>query len=73
MITFQRLRPTDDANELWASTRRRAGTTVAEVPDLDSAGHDAILAGGLLAVGLTPGSEAAAWAVPPRDALELAG
>ena len=31
-ITFLQLRPADSVNEIWASTRRREGTLVVEVP-----------------------------------------
>jgi FO synthase len=70
MITFCRLRPAAELNELWAKTRRREGTTVVEVaPEIDAA---PALAGGLLPVTLGPAPRALAWVIKPADAVALA-
>ncbi len=68
MITFLRLRPADELNELWASTRRREGTTAVET----SVDHTSALAGGLLPVATSPIPGAVAWVVPPADGIALA-
>ncbi len=73
MITFCQIRPAaDELSEIWATTRRREGTLVAEVPVLDSDGRTAILAGGLLPVSTGSDESPAAWVVDPADALKLA-
>ena len=65
-ITFLRLRPGDGVNELWAATRRREGTTAAEVANLDLGQRSAAIAGGLapIAEGLAD-VEPMAWVVSP--------
>ena len=55
-ITFLRLRPAEDVNELWASTRRREGTTVVEVAGLSEQARDSALDGGLAPVAVGDGS-----------------
>ncbi len=72
MITFCRLRPAFGVTEVWAATRRREGSTAAEVGG-DATDVVAALAGGLLPVSTRLDGEAVAWVVPPADALELAG
>jgi FO synthase len=70
MITFLRLRPAAQLNELWVTTRRREGTTAVEVaPGIDLT---PALAGGLLPVTLGPAPRAVAWVVEPADAVALA-
>ncbi len=49
-ITFLRLRPAETVNELWASTRRREGTTAVEIAELSVEHRAAIIAGGLVPV-----------------------
>ncbi len=72
-ITFLRLRPADDVNPLWAATRRREGTTTAELATADAAAVDACLAGGVLPVGTDQmTAEPVAWVAGPRLAIELA-
>ena len=72
MITFMRLRPASSVTEVWASTRRREGTTALEVDGID---HDSVvgaLAGGVLPVGRGAGEvEAAGWVADPAEILEL--
>jgi len=71
-ITYLRMRPAEEVNELWAATRRRAGTTVVEI-DAPSADSIAQCARGELmpvAVG-TAGAVPAAWVATPVEALKL--
>ena len=71
-FTYCRLRPADAVNELWAATRRRAGSTVAEVPGLDASARAALVAGGLLPVAVeTWDVEPAAWVIDPGHASAL--
>jgi len=70
-ITFLRVRPAETVSELWASTRRREGTTAVEMIEATAADCRQAAAGGLLVVAATSPSEAAAWVVPPADALAL--
>jgi FO synthase len=72
-VTFHRMRPTERGNELWAATRRREGTTAAEVASLSAADRTALLAGGLVPVATTRGTdvEPLAWVVDGAGALEL--
>jgi FO synthase len=71
-ITFLRLRPAETVNELWASTRRREGSTAVEVPGLTTADREAAIAGGLLPVAAGAGAaDGVAWVVPPAEAIEL--
>jgi len=71
-ITFLRLRPADQVNELWAATRRREGATAVEVPTLDSAGRTAALAGGLAPIARAIDDiEPVAWVLEPDDALQI--
>ncbi len=72
-ITFLRLRPTEQVNELWAATRRREGTTAAEVASLDATARAGLLAGGLVPIAAAAYTEAEplAWVVSPSDAFAL--
>ena len=71
-ITFLRLRPAEDVNELWASTRRREGTTVVEVAGLSEQARDSALDGGLAPVAVGDGSvEPMAWVVGPDEVSDL--
>ena len=71
-ITFLRLRPADQVNELWAATRRRAGATAVEVPTLDAPGRTAALAGGLAPIARAVDDiEPIAWVLEPDDALQI--
>ncbi len=70
-ITFVRLRPADAINELWAATRRKAGTTTVEVGSLSASDRRGALAGGLLPVAATGEAEPVAWVVDATRALEL--
>ncbi len=71
-ITFLRLRPAEQVNELWAATRRREGATAVEVPMLDTAGRTAALAGGLAPVSRALGEiEPLAWVLEPDDAIQI--
>ncbi len=74
-ITYLRLRPAEDVNELWARTRRKAGTTVAELGEPKTDDIAGALAGGLLPVSRSADVDApepAAWVVAPSQAIELA-
>ncbi len=71
MITYCRLRPATEVNEIWAATRRREGATVAEIEGLTAERRARALAGGLLPVAATGGAEPAAWVVTPEAAIEL--
>jgi FO synthase len=71
-ITFLRLRPADQVNELWAVTRRREGTVAVEVAALDAARRGVITAAQLVPVSVGLGNaEPLAWVVDPAEALEL--
>ncbi|MDJ0954441.1 MAG: 5-amino-6-(D-ribitylamino)uracil--L-tyrosine 4-hydroxyphenyl transferase CofH [Acidimicrobiia bacterium] len=71
-VTFLRLRPTEVVNELWATTRRREGTTAAEVRGWDAAQRSAALSGGLVPVSIGPSEvEPLAWVAEPEQALAL--
>ncbi len=72
-ITYLRLRPAAEVTELWATTHRREGTTVAELAAASAAGVARCLAGGLLPVAIgSSTAEPAGWVVDPPQALELA-
>lgn len=72
-ITYVHMRPAEQVNALWASTRRREGTTVVEVSELDNASWIATTEAKVAAVGTTlDGVEPLAWVVSPEDALALA-
>jgi len=72
-ITFLRLRPAGDINELWAATRRREGTTAVEVEVLGDAQRAAALQGGLLPISVgASAAEPVAWVVDPDEAIRLA-
>jgi FO synthase len=72
-ITYLRMRPADEVNELWAATRRRQGTTASELSDSSAAAIAGCVAGGLLPVAAGSGAaEPAAWLASPERALELA-
>lgn len=71
-ITFLRLRPAESINELWAATRRREGTTAAEVASLTEADRAGALAGGLGPISIGPSAVAPlSWVVAPDEALDL--
>lgn len=67
MITFLQLRPTDSVNEIWASTRRKEGTLVAEVPAPTPEDVEAAERGGLLVLAGDPTSDAPAFVLSPDD------
>jgi CofH subfamily radical SAM domain protein len=71
-ITFLQLRPVDAVNEIWASTRRREGTLVAEVADPTTDdirdGHKA----GLVVASGSAASDAPAFVIVPGEASALA-
>jgi FO synthase len=72
-ITFLRLRPAESLAEPAAASRRREGTTTAEMPaptDADLAGAHA--GGILVASTVIDGTEPAGWVVGPEGALALA-
>lgn len=72
-VTFCRLRPAQAINEVFASTRRREGTTCLEVDGLLPGDRAGALAGGLLPVETGDGEvPPAAWVVPPSVAATLA-
>jgi 7,8-didemethyl-8-hydroxy-5-deazariboflavin synthase CofH subunit len=72
-ITFLRMRPAEVINELWATTRRREGTTAVEVEPLDEAQKAAALAGGLAPVSVGPAeAEPMAWVLDPGDVRKVA-
>jgi len=73
-ITFLSLRPAEDVNELWATTRRREGTSVVELGGMTPAMRSQALRGGLLPVAsdIEAEPQPAAWVVTPTDALTLA-
>ncbi|MGH8950478.1 MAG: 5-amino-6-(D-ribitylamino)uracil--L-tyrosine 4-hydroxyphenyl transferase CofH [Acidimicrobiia bacterium] len=72
-ITFLRVRPAEQLAEPTATSRRREGTIAVEMPAPTpvevSAGHKA---GVLVVAGEVSDVGAAAWVVPPSDALALA-
>ncbi|MFC2177327.1 5-amino-6-(D-ribitylamino)uracil--L-tyrosine 4-hydroxyphenyl transferase CofH [Actinomycetota bacterium] len=72
-ITYLRLRPAVEVTELWATTHRREGTTVAELGSATAEAITGCLAGGLLpvALGLST-AEPVSWVVDPQQAMELA-
>ena len=71
-VTFVRTRPAESINELWASTRRREGTTTLEVAPVSATDRPGAIAGGLLPISVGIGETApSAWIVEPEDALEL--
>ncbi|MGH8957939.1 MAG: hypothetical protein ACRDVK_04615, partial [Acidimicrobiia bacterium] len=71
-ITFLRLRPSSALTVGAAESRRREGTTVIELAEVDEAALESVLAGGLLPVtnGST-NSQAAAWVVPAAATANL--
>jgi len=66
-ITFLQTRPADAVNEIWASTRRREGTLVVEVPHPTSADVDEAQKGGLLLAGGEEGVHTSAYVLAPLD------
>ncbi|MBT8215125.1 MAG: 5-amino-6-(D-ribitylamino)uracil--L-tyrosine 4-hydroxyphenyl transferase CofH [Acidimicrobiia bacterium] len=71
-VTFLRTRPAESVHELWASTRRREGTTSVEVVALDLPSSAAALSGGLLPVAVGRGvADGIGWVVEPGEALDL--
>ena len=72
-VTFCRMRPVEQINELAATTRRREGTTVLEIASPSEADVAQAHAGGVLAVSSNgEGAEPAAWVVEPTVAVQLA-
>ena len=72
-ITYVRLRPAEEVNELWATTHRREGTTVVELGPATADAAAGCLAGGLLPVSIgLSAAEPVGWVVNPQQALELA-
>jgi 7,8-didemethyl-8-hydroxy-5-deazariboflavin synthase CofH subunit len=72
-ITYVRLRPAEEVNELWATTHRREGTTVVELGPATADAAAGCLAGGLLPVSIgLSAAEPVSWVVNPQQALELA-
>lgn len=75
-ITFCQVRPAaDEISEIWATTRRKEGSLVAELPSLDQVKRSTLLAGGLLPVsgsGDLDDPDPIAWVVDPATALDLA-
>ena len=72
-ITFLRLRPAGSINELWATTRRREGTTAVETGRLSGEERRAVHEGGLVALATgNTASEPLAWAVGSVDLGQLA-
>ena len=71
-VTFLRLRPADSVNEIWATTRRRQGALAVEVEGPAAGDVDAARRGGLLLVSRDPTADAAAYAVGPSEAADLA-
>lgn len=71
-ITFLRLRPAEEINELWAATRRREGTTAVEIVGLTAQDRANALAGRLapVAVGKAE-TQPLAWVVEPAAVAEL--
>ena len=71
-ITFHRLRPAEGLNRLWASTRRREGTTSVEVCGLSAEERAAALEGGLNPVEVGVGeAEPLAWVAEPATIANL--
>lgn len=72
-ITCVHMRPAEQVNALWATTRRREGTTVVEVSSLNESSWAAAAEAKIGAVSTTlEGLEPLAWVVSPDDALVLA-
>ena len=72
VVTFLRVRPGEQVNELSAATRRKEGATAMEVQGLGAEDRLAILNGGLAPVSVGPADvEPLAWVVEPSDALDL--
>lgn len=68
-ITFLRLRPAEQVNELWAATRRREGTTAVEIAGLSNNQREAVIAGGLVPVSMGFGeTDGIAWVLKTDDA-----
>ncbi len=70
-VTFLRLRPAETANELWASTRRREGTTTVELAAPTDRDVRGALTGGLLPVSHAADADAVAFVVDAASALRL--
>ncbi len=74
MITFTRIRPAASVNEVWATTRRREGTTGLEIQGITAADRSGALAGGVLPIeagGVGDSVLPAAWVVDPTDVYDL--
>jgi FO synthase len=72
-VTYLRVRPAAEVNEIAARTRRREGTTALEFADPRPEDLRIALSGGLLPVVIGSADvQAAAWVAEPAAALELA-
>jgi len=73
-VTFLRLRPGAEISRLWATTRRREGTTATESAELTPEARAASIAGGLapIATSTADGVSPMAWVVAPEQAVALA-
>jgi len=68
MITFCRVRPVEEMNQVWAATRSREGTTTLEMASPASSDLQAALDGGVLPVALggeTSDPQPVAWVAAP--------
>ena len=64
-VTFVQLRPADEVNEIWASTRRREGTLVVEVESPTTSDVLNAQKGGLILASGDPNVDAPAYVVDP--------
>jgi 7,8-didemethyl-8-hydroxy-5-deazariboflavin synthase CofH subunit len=71
-ITFLQLRPADTVNEIWAATRRREGTLVAEVAEPSSDDVLSAQKAGLIVASGSAAIEAPAYVINPSEARSLA-
>lgn len=72
MITFLRIRPAGDVEEVWAETRRREGTSALELSDPSPADVAACLAAGVLPIAVgSAGAGGAAFVGGPERVAAL--
>ncbi|MDH3248567.1 MAG: 5-amino-6-(D-ribitylamino)uracil--L-tyrosine 4-hydroxyphenyl transferase CofH [Acidimicrobiia bacterium] len=71
MITFIRLRPSDQITDAIVESRVRECTTTLEVDSIGDEGIERAGAAGLLTLGSDPDSRTAAWLLTPEAALAL--
>jgi hypothetical protein len=71
-ITFLQLRPSDAVNEVWASTRRKEGTLVVDVPEPSADDLRNAHKAGLVTSSATAGVDAPAYVILPSHAAALA-